>query len=225
MSAASRGRVYQPRLQDRLNRWMVRGTLRLADKRLLEGVLVGILMPSGEDRRTIFPKVADALRLVGHHDPRRFARFRRDVSAVLVELTSGARAEWVSVASLVRLQLEYARAEDTSPLDIASTLVHEGTHAWLDRIGVAYDEPRRARIESICFRSQLAFLRRIPGSAELVADTERQLSRGPEYWTNAAFRLRRLDSLRKLGVPGWIVRTLGRLSPRDRLTDRSSGPA
>jgi hypothetical protein len=193
-----------------LNRWMFSFTLRVAEKRVLEGVRVGILLPTDEERRIIFPKIAEALNLLGRHDPWRLARFRRDVSAVLVELTSGARGEWISAEGLVRLQSDYAKAEKTSALEIASTLVHEGTHAWIERMGVEYDEPRRGRIEAVCFRSQLAFLRRVPGSAELIADTERQLTRNPDYWTDAAFRRRRLEHLRKLGIPDWLVRVLGK---------------
>src|SRR2546427_9194317 len=49
------------------------------------------------------------------------------------------------------------RSPQTSAARLASTLVHEATHARLDRLGFRYAAERRARIEGICFRREIAF--------------------------------------------------------------------
>ncbi len=124
---------------------------------------------------------------------------------MLVTRTAGNRAEWVSAARLVRLSDSHVGAPSTSSLEIASMLVHEGAHAWMDRLGIPYTEANRARIEAVCFRSELAFLRRVPGAEDLMAVAERQMTRDPGYWTDAAFTARRVAYLAGLGFPAWLI--------------------
>src|SRR5262249_54380575 len=78
-----------------LSPWMFRGTLRLAEKRVIHGLPVAILFPTDEDRLVVFPKIAKAFDLLDRHDRRRLARFQHDVSAVLVDSTfGGGPSEW-----------------------------------------------------------------------------------------------------------------------------------
>jgi hypothetical protein len=186
-------------------RWVFRNS----ERRTLAGIPAGVFLPSAEEREAAFPKLAAALDVLARHDPRRFERLRADVDGILVFGLPGARGAWILGARLVVLKLEYVTAPETSAEEVASTLVHEGTHAWLDRLGFGYDEPRRARIEAICYRAQLAFARRLPDPGGLVELAQRQLSRDPADWSDAAFERNYEEGLRELGVPGWLVRLLG----------------
>jgi hypothetical protein len=95
--------------------------------------------------------------------------------------------------------------------------VHEGTHAWLDRLGFGYEPARRARIEAICFRAEIAFARRLADPEDVIDRAQRQLTHDPSYWTDGAFRRRTLGDLTTLGLPRWLVALLDRLTRR--LTD------
>ena len=65
---------------------------------------------------------------------------------------------------------------------IASVIVHEATHARMERCGIGYAEDQRARIETVCFRRELAFAVRLEVTAEhhrisgLVSRASRALS-------------------------------------------------
>ena len=131
---------------------------------------------------------------------------------MLVFGTTGALAQWVPSVRLVVVRLNYVMDPETSSLDLASTLVHEGAHAWLDGLGFGYEPPRRARIEAICFRSEIAFARRLTDPKNLISRAERQLARDPSYWTNVAFRQRTLGNLNALGLPRWLTNLLDRLT-------------
>jgi hypothetical protein len=164
-----------------------RWVFRIAERRTLAGIPAGVLLPSAEEREAAFPKLAAALDVLARHDPRRFERLRADVDGILVVSLPGARGAWILGARLVTLELQYVTAPSTSAEEVASTLVHEGTHAWLDRFGFGYDEPRRARIEAICYRAQLAFARKLPDPGGLVELAQRQLARDPGDWSDDAF--------------------------------------
>src|SRR5580765_3852389 len=74
--------TYRASLRAGLRRWTLDCTLRLAEKQVVLGLPVGVLWPDDEERRVIFPKIEEALALVGHYDPRRLGRFQNDVSAI-----------------------------------------------------------------------------------------------------------------------------------------------
>jgi hypothetical protein len=101
-------------------------------------------------------------------------------------------------------------------LHIASgTLVHEATHARLDRLGFGYEEPKRLQVERICFKTQRAFARRLPQGQELVREAEEMMTfYGAEYFSDAGRRARVLQELRDLGCPAWMARLLDRLAAR-----------
>lgn len=193
---------------NRFWRWL----FRRAAKRVIGGIEVGILWRAEKGRDRLFQKVAEALSLIHEHDPRCLSRLRAHADGVLVFGSRGYLGTWVPGARLVVLKEAYAASVSTSPEDLASTLVHEGAHAWLDSRGFQYTADCRVRIEAICFRSELAFARRLPNPRDLIGRAERQLARDPEYWTDGEFRQRAASRLRELGVPAWLVRLMGWLA-------------
>ncbi len=97
-------------------------------------------------------------------------------------------------------------------MELAGTIVHEATHAWLSSLGFQDHPARRHRIEAVCIRAEVAFARRLPDGAELaeryatyVVET---LSAGPEPFSRRAKRERDLLALQDLGAPNWLLRIL-----------------
>ena len=196
------------------NRWW--GWLfRRAERLVLEGVSVGVLWPTEDESSVIVRKLEAALRLIARYDRRRFDRLRQDINGILVFGTVGALAQWVQTERLIVIRQTYVANPKSSIAELAATLVHEGTHAWLSRLGFGYEPTRRTRIEAVCFRSEMAFARHLPDPGGIVQQAERQLARDPSYWATSAFRDRTLEELRILGVPRWLVRLLG-LASRGR---------
>ena len=78
---------------------------------------------------------------------------------------------------------------------IAATLVHEAVHARLQRAGLRYWPDLRPRIEAVCVREEIAFVRLLAAAG--FTDTERWLA-----WLD-----RRLQRYTKpLRLRDWSVR-------------------
>jgi hypothetical protein len=183
--------------------WILLWFFRRSERRQILGVPVGVPADVLDDD-AVFAKIAGAFELLQAHGGHSLDNLRRHTKGVFVWTTAGARGEWHPRASLVVLEQTHV-CEDTLPRDIASTLVHESTHALLDGKGFAYSGEQRARIENVCFRRQLAFARRLAEPGDLVDQAERQLRRPPSDFSKTAWRQRSLAKLISLGVPRWLA--------------------
>ena len=150
-------------------------------------------------------KMEAALDLVLQYDSRAMQVLRTQSDGIFVFGTAGVYAEWHRNEKLVVLQPEYVSALATSAAGLASTLVHEATHAWLEKLGFWYSEDRRQRIEAICFKRELRFVRRAGGEKELISELERQLTCDPAYFSPEAFKERTLTEIERLGVSRRVV--------------------
>jgi len=190
-------------LSNRIVLWFFRNS----ERREILGVPVGVPV----DRYTAdvaFAKITSAFDLLQDHGGRSLDGLRRHTTGVFLWTTAGALGEWHRETRLVVLEETYVNHADTSARDIASTLVHESTHARLDAKGFAYSPERRHRIENVCFRRQLAFARRLSEPGSLIGRTERQLQRPPDDFTHQAWRQRVVAKLIELGVARWLAHAI-----------------
>ncbi|MDB4916434.1 MAG: hypothetical protein JWM95_4078 [Gemmatimonadetes bacterium] len=194
--------------------WYWRLVFRLAKHRASHDIRVGTLGHSAEEANLLFAKIDAALSLIARYDPRRLARLVRNARGILVIGTVGGIGVWSPGACLVRLREDYLLAADVSPTHVASTLVHEGTHAWLSHLGFGYEEHRRQRIEAICYRSEIAFARRVPDGEMLLPALEAGLALDPGYYSTATRREQDFTDLRTLGVPEPLIKLVKLLSAR-----------
>jgi hypothetical protein len=188
---------------------------RLSAAKEYSGVAVRMFWPEPHERTSALPKLAKALDLLAVYDSRRFDRLRRLCRGILVFGDIGPSGKWVPRAHLICLSSSYVCAPATTSARVAATLVHESTHAWLDSFGFDYREDRRARIEHICIRAEMAFARRLPDPEDLLELSNRKLSLEPEFWSNAQFAARAKEDLLKLGLPRFLTSAIIRLRPKD----------
>ena len=148
---------------------------RLSERHTLRGIPIALLWPTSAERETLLTKLDSALALIETFDKHRFRCLRRDVRLVW---TIGVHAGcWIQSDRIVLIGLKYALDQATMPAEIASTLVHELTHARLDRIGCGYSESERASVEHTCHRAELAFARRLPDPGDLIDHAQYHLAR------------------------------------------------
>ncbi len=114
-----------------------------------------------------------AMQFIREHDPRRAARIEQHVHYIvntsMFHNSSGVysqldKACWLNYESLYERLVGWGDfCDDTQQvltLKLASTIVHEATHARIDDAGIPYDERHRERIERACLREELHFMRR-----------------------------------------------------------------
>lgn len=182
----------------------------LSPKRRISNIeTAGSLLVSSEERQVAFEKVEKALLAFQRYSPCHFSRFQRDVEKIYIGGEPSFWGQYVHSLRLVQLNPDYVVAEEISEESIASTLVHEGQHARLYRLGFDYDPSIRARIERLCFIAEKNFGRRLPNGEKLIERANRWLESDLEsHFSNEGLQNFQIDALRKIECPEWIIRTV-----------------
>ncbi|HEV2264508.1 MAG TPA: hypothetical protein VGR79_08245 [Stellaceae bacterium] len=200
-------------LARRIDDWFERRYLRKSKYMHVDGLWVGD-WDAGHAPRTL-PRVEEALRLIKEYDPLRYRYLLRDLDRVWVKLLTGAVGQFDYSLKACEIDERYVLATTTSSEMIASTIVHEATHARLIRCRIGYEEKIRARVERICFRRQISFCKKLPNGEPAREQVERKLAyyTAPR-WTNAAmvaaYEKGTVEALRYLGCPEWVIRAIFR---------------
>jgi hypothetical protein len=202
---ADNRRKQRPRLVDRLE-------LRLSKNKRVDGLWIGTYE---NDPEPVLRRVEEALGLIKTCDRLRYDRLTRDLERVWVRvLLTDALGSFNESVNACELDIRFVLAETSIPEVIASTIVHEATHARLLRCGVGYEEELRARVEAVCFRRELAFAKKLPNGVQVRERAERtlKLCAAHDYWSNTAFDERYvaggIEAARHVGLPYWTVRAV-----------------
>jgi hypothetical protein len=158
-------------------------------------------------------RVEEALRLIKLYDALSYSRITRHLDRIWVNLIPSGQAHYDPSLNACVLDDRYVLQEAMSVARIASTIVHEATHARLNNWGVAYLVDRRTRIEAICGRRELKFLAKIPEGGPLreeVVSALDWLTKNGDYYSDTNFQERKeegeIEALRYLKMPDWLVR-------------------
>lgn len=199
--------------------------LRLGRKYSIGGINLVVPLQTRERAEKIRTKLVRAFTIIQQHTPKLYKRVEKFIPNILVfGVHPPYFATYIADLALCDVSRDYALADSTSPEALATTIVHEGTHGYLESRGVVYSEEKRVQIERICVKAELWLATKIPQADELVAALRQNLQRAPEYWTDVAFSQRQLAELAKTGAPKFLVRYFERKEAR-RLRSASKGTA
>jgi hypothetical protein len=199
----------------RLGAWMAG---RLAGRDEMHGIAVSIRHDSREhDPRLLRAKLGEALGLIAAHAPVWIARMRRMGVRIHVERTPGTRAKLVDGKVSV---LDSYFVHAFLPAQIASSIVHEATHARVRARGPLPPGWTLAREERMCRRSELRFGRLLraagePGADAVLARAEASLALAdddvaPTVDWSAQRHAAEIHRLREAPLPGWLRRWIAR---------------
>lgn len=181
--------------------------------RHFDGIWIGSWRTPEDLRR-----IEAALLLIKQHSRIHYSRVIRSLARVWVRVLTGARAEYDDPLRACVMDERYVASARLEQL--ASTIVHETTHARLARCGFVYEESMRSRIEAVCVRRERDFAAKLPDSAELQHEIERILEwcrANPEGFSNKQFRERdnqgAIDALRYVETPEWLIALALKLRP------------
>ncbi|UVK56839.1 hypothetical protein DBIPINDM_003471 [Mesorhizobium sp. AR02] len=181
----------------RLARW---GAVKASDNQTIDGLL--IIGDKGID------KIVEALRLIRDFDPVRYKRLLGDVRQIFVTTLPASAAQWANSSRACELDERYVIREGTTPERIASSIVHEATHARLMRCGIGYEETLRDRVERVCLRREIAFAAKLPAGTDRLEQVEATLAAMPDF-SDKAMSERYIGGLRDallyLDMPAWLV--------------------
>jgi hypothetical protein len=192
----------RPRLLDKID-------LAMSVHRHVDGIWIGSLYGSSEQ----LTRVEGALSLIRQHSPLHYTRIVRELDRIWIKLTNHGVGEYRDNLKACILDDRYIVDSTVTVEHIASTIVHEATHARIERHGIKYNQELRTRIEAVCFRREMAFAARLPNGAELQQGIKRCLdwcTANPDEFTDTQFRERDeaagTEELRYLEAPDWLIR-------------------
>jgi hypothetical protein len=149
-------------------------------------------------------RIALALDLINRFAPRLGARLRRDVRGIALYPAGG--TNFNVKARTVVLDVRWCMYGTIE--EVASSLIHEATHARCRALGVRYQGKER-REEALCLRQEIAFAELLePG--QLQPPSLDSLDRA--WWTRDKRQARIDEAIKVLGLPVTPVRFIARLS-------------
>ncbi len=181
----------------------------LSRRELMHGILTGVVW-SEPARGVAAAKLRAALNLLATTQPRRLMRLKLDVRRILVTFVQVADAQFSPSSRTVLVDEAYVCRPDVTPSHLATTIVHEATHARLFAVGIGYPPNLRPRIERLCMREELAFAEMLPDGVGAATRAKEGLTLPDQTWDPDVVTERRLALIRSWGWPEWIVRVIER---------------
>ena len=113
----------------------------------------------------VLSRLDEALALLEQYEPRRTRHLARDLEQILVSRYP-CRGAYFGDSRTCLTELTFLARRDISPAVVASSILHEGTHArvaeFRRRVGGQMREEDRAREERLCRRAEIAFGKALP---------------------------------------------------------------
>ena len=109
----------------------------------------------------VLERLDEALGLIEQYQPWRLSHLRRDVDAIHV-VRFPCRGAWIGEQGACVTELTFLARRDITAAPVASSIIHEGMHARVDRMGVSRHNRDRAREERLCRRAELDFGESLP---------------------------------------------------------------
>jgi hypothetical protein len=204
---------------DRKLRLIDRLRLLFSTSQMVDGLSIDVWR--GEPQ--LSSRIEEALRLIKQHDSLHYSRVVNNLDRITVDLLPESGAHYDRSLNACAMDERFVLLESTTPERIASTIVHEATHARLERWGVVYDENKRPRIEAICLRRELNFVAGLPDSEPLqdeIKSTLEWCAGDHDFFSDENFQQREeqgvFETLRYLGAPNWLINFLMGLVQRRR---------
>ena len=109
----------------------------------------------------VIERLGQALDLIAAHQPWRLAHLRRDLAQFWI-VRYPCRGAYFPATRTCMTELTFLARQDITAAPIASSIVHEGMHARVHRMGVRAEGRDSAREERLCRRAELDFGRSLP---------------------------------------------------------------
>jgi hypothetical protein len=186
---------------------------RWASQRLMRGAVAQIQtipvyceqVPEGE-RLDAMDRVAKALDLIHRFDRRRTDRLERDRIGIVLAPGFGQHS-YSEATNTIHLDLRLVTERPTAA--VASSIVHELTHARFALAGVYYSRRCALRMERRCVEEEIAFVGRLPYTkdADYTTWVDQRRARLARPWWTWRGRLRAVvQTLEAEAAPQWIIR-------------------
>jgi hypothetical protein len=109
----------------------------------------------------VLARLGQALDLIAAHQPWRFVHLRRDLAQFWI-VRYPCRGAYFPATRTCMTELTFLARRDITAAPVAASIVHEGMHARVHRMGVSPEGRDSAREERLCRRAELDFRHALP---------------------------------------------------------------
>jgi hypothetical protein len=162
---------------------VVRAGIFFAPSEKVAGISI-VDITDGKRRDFYFGVIRDALSLIEASDPLQWRRVRRYVPRILISRVHG--PEYWHFANACVLSVK--NVEDADRRMLAAVVVHEMVHARLSLASIPYNEEIRPRVERLCVKTEIAFLKKVEGSEDFIQHLTRNMDNA--FYTDDELRQR-----------------------------------
>jgi hypothetical protein len=147
------------KIKMRIDLWSAKS----APRQIVDGIDV-IDLSGSHMNSEHFAVIEQALRLLEFYDPLRYHRMQQDIRRIIINDNIPTMAMFFLGTTACTIHPDLLKSGTPT---VASALVHEATHARLDRRRVRQSSDRYARIETLCIKQEIAFARHFPQTDKL----------------------------------------------------------
>ena len=111
----------------------------------------------------VLARLDEALALIERHQPWRLRHLRRDLRQIRI-VRYPCRGAYLAAERTCIAELTFLARRDITAATVAASIVHEGMHARVHRMGVRNEDRDMAREERLCRRAELDFGLSLPAT-------------------------------------------------------------
>jgi hypothetical protein len=111
----------------------------------------------------VIERLGEALDLIAAHQPWRLVHLRRDLAQFWI-VRYPCRGAYFPATRTCMTELTFLARRDITAAPVAASIVHEGMHARVHRMGVSPEGRDSAREERLCRRAELDFGQALPAN-------------------------------------------------------------
>ena len=200
------------------------------ERREYRGISLSMYIGSAPlDTAQLWPKLYAALDLIGDHTPVWLRRMQQMRNSINIRRIPGTRARLINGNETL---LDPYLLADFLPAQIASSIVHEATHARIRYYRIPFTAQKLAREERVCRRAELRFGQAILSGgvegAHAVVERAQMALAAKDEDVGVAVNWKELNALATIArindtpYPKWLKRILAR---REGVLDTPQGQA
>jgi len=140
--------------------WMV------ANRTRVWGIPVGLCILPSREAEAALSALDAAFRLIQAHDQRTLSHIKRAFRRIVIHRLTAPPAMLIPAANWCVLRWPHPEQGGDVAIRLASSLIHEVTHSRLIGLRFGYSPSDRQRIERVCIKASLSFVKRLPNAAQ-----------------------------------------------------------
>ena len=178
----------------------------LGSSDLVHGIPVRIYAVETAGHNDLRGLLATGLDYLAKYGPRQYKQLRHRIRRMSICRLPHLHGHFEESGPTIVIAEDFLKRSAHRPVEVASTLVHEATHARLHRLGIRYTDRTYVRVEQACTQEELRFLSQVPeaDAADLLQEVRSRFESAATLWSRDVDLARTSEALAIVDAPMWL---------------------